>query len=104
MSVQLEHVIACQDRLIGALDARDASGIEAATTHLADALCALEAEEDSLGIDTRRLEYAQRQANAARIRVNVLSGWTRQRIDRIAEIRLGSVSTYSNVGLFVPVT
>lgn len=104
MSGYLEHVIACQDRLIGALDARDGPAIEVATVELADALSALDAEGAFYGVETNRIEHAQRQAEAARIRVNMLSDWTRQRIDRLAEIRSGAPPTYSNLGNFAPGT
>jgi len=96
MNGSLEHVIACQGQLIDALDARDASAIELATVELADALGALGANGAIYGVDPSRVDHAIRQAQATRIRVNVLSDWTRQRIDRLAEIRSGSKPTYSN--------
>lgn len=102
MSGYLEHVMVCQKRLIDALDARNAAAIEAATTELADALSALGTEGAVYGVEPQRLDQARRQAEAARVRVNILSEWTRQRIDRLAEIRTGSVSTYSKKGAFAP--
>ena len=103
MSGYLEHVIACQGQLIEALDARDAGAIEVATVELADALGALGGEGAFYGVEAGRVDHAMRQAQAARIRLNVLSDWTRQRIDRLAEIRCGSTPTYSNKGITTPV-
>jgi hypothetical protein len=48
------------------------------------------------GIDEGRLDHALRQAKAARIRVNILSDWTRQRIDQLSEIRSGAPTSYGN--------
>lgn len=103
MSASIDHVIACQDRLLGAIDALDAPAIEAATVELAAALGALGSEGAFYGLEPGRLDHAMRQAEAARIRVNVLSDWTRQRIDRLGEIRSGSAITYSNKGINAPV-
>jgi hypothetical protein len=103
MSPALEKVIARQDELIGALDARDAAAIEAASLELADALRTLGAEGAVYGVEARRVEHALRQCQAARIRVNVLSDWTRQRIDRLTEVRSGSSLTYSNKVISAPV-
>ena len=103
MSGYFEHVIACQGQLIDALDARDAGAIELATVQLADALGALGAEGAFYDVEAGRVDHAMRQANAARIRVNVLSDWTRQRIDRLAEIRSGSTPTYSDKRITAPV-
>lgn len=103
MSKLLEEVISRQEQLILALDARDPAAIETATVELADALRALGAEGAVYGTAPQRVDHALRQAQAARIRVNVLSDWTRQRIDRLSEIRSGSALTYSNKGISAPV-
>ena len=103
MSTALDQVIARQEELIKALDGRDASAIEAATVELADALRALGAEGAVYGVAPKRLDHALRQTQAARIRVNVMSDWTRQRIDRLSEIRSGSALTYSNKAISSPV-
>lgn len=103
MSEMLERVIARQEQLINALDARDANAIEAATVELADALRTLGAEGAVYKIAPQRVDHALRQAQAARIRVNVLADWTRQRIDRLFELRSGTPPTYSNKGISAPV-
>jgi len=103
MVADLEHVIECQRRLIAALDARDASSLETATTQLSDALLALQANGAVYEVAPARLDHAMKQAKAARIRVNVLSDWTRQRIDRLAELRAGPSATYGNKRIYEPV-
>ena len=103
MVPDLEHVIECQQRLIAALDARDVTALETATTHLSDALRSLQAAGGVYAVDPGRVDHAMRQAKAARIRVNVLSDWTRQRIDRLAELRAGPSATYGNRRIYEPV-
>lgn len=87
MTASLEHIVACQERLIAALDGRNASEVEAATADLSDALSMLSEAGAVYQADAGLLDHAIRQSEAARIRVNVLADWTRQRIDRLAEIR-----------------
>jgi hypothetical protein len=91
MTSPLETVIAIQQALIAALDARDVSGIETATAGLQAALCALKSDgavhADAATI--AKLGHARKQSEAARIRINVHADWTRQRIDRLAELRGG---------------
>jgi hypothetical protein len=95
----VEQLITAQAALIAALDSRDASAIEAATRALADAVAAVRAQDtwrESGGVRDR-LSHALKQTDAARIRINYLADWTRQRIDSIAELRGGaSVQTYTN--------
>ena len=98
MNLALERVVACQDRILEALDARDAEAIETATIELAGVLQELAASGAVRGIDEARLEHALRQAKAARIRVNILSDWTRQRIDQLSEIRSRALPSYGNKG------
>ena len=83
MSATIEGVIACQSRLLAALDARAVEAIENETAALARLLAALKGAPS----EPSRIEHARKQTEAARIRVNVLSDWTRQRIDRLAELR-----------------
>jgi hypothetical protein len=83
MSSVLEDVIDCQSRLIAALDARAVDSIEAESLTLAKLLKDLPDEP----IDAAHLGHARKQSEAARIRVNILSDWNRQRIDRLAELR-----------------
>jgi hypothetical protein len=85
--------------LIAALDSRNASAIEAATRTLADAVAAVRAQDSwrENGGVRDRLSHALKQTDAARIRINYLSDWTRQRIDSIAELRgAGLTQTYAN--------
>jgi hypothetical protein len=102
MASTLEYVIRCQQRLIAALDARDAAALETATSELSDALTALRANGAVHDVERDRVDYAMKQAQAARIRVNVLSEWTRQRIDRLAEVRSGPSATYGKRTIYEP--
>lgn len=90
----LEEVISCQERLIAALDARDVLALEDATAELETALGSLKASGAVYKAAGARLDFALRQSGAARIRVNVLADWTRQRIDQVTEIRSGEVPTF----------
>lgn len=94
MSLALDRVIACQDEMIEALDRRDAEAIEIATAALAEALRALRGEGAVYAMDEARIDLALRKADAARIRVNILSDWTRQRIDHLSEIRCAPPVSY----------
>jgi ethanolamine utilization protein EutA (predicted chaperonin) len=83
----VEMVIAGQAALIAALDAGDVAAIEAATATLGTVLAALRARGvvgDEAG---DRIDYALRQSDAARTRVNYLADRTRQRLDRLAARR-----------------
>jgi len=91
----IESIIAWQERLIAALDTRDIAELEEATIELDRALDRLEAHGAVREQDGSQLDFALRQSTAARIRVNVLADWTRQKIDRIGEIRQHPVSTYT---------
>ena len=102
MGQTLEHVIECQQRLIEALDARDAERLETATEELFGAVASLNAAGAVYDIDAPRLDHAIRQAQAARVRVNVLSDWTRQRIDRLAELRSKKLASYGNRRIYEP--
>lgn len=102
MSLTLEQVIDCQQRLIAALDARDVTAIETATFELSDALISLRANGAVYDVQPDRLNLAMKQAKAARIRVNVLADWTRQRIDRLAEVRSGPSVTYGKRRIYEP--
>lgn len=103
MAPDLEHVIDCQQKLIAALDARDVEALETATTHLSQALVSLQANGAVYELHPARLDHAMKQAKAARIRVNVLADWTRQRIDRLTELRSGPSATYGNKRIYEPV-
>jgi hypothetical protein len=97
----MEHVIACQDQLMKAIDARDVDGIEAATMALRDANTAMKALSvvHSSDIERRKVEHALKQSDALKYRVNMLTDWTRQRIDRLSELRgQPSAQTYTSHG------
>jgi hypothetical protein len=88
-SAVLDLVISCQEALLDALDARDVCAIESVSAALAKALAEArnaDSWSDS-GTLRQKVDHASKQATAARIRVNCLSQWTRQRIDRLNELR-----------------
>ena len=95
----IDQVIAAQTALIAALDARDAEAIERATAALHQAIGAMRGQDVWRdGGDVRsRIGHALKQSDAARIRINTMSEWTRQRIDGIARLRgMEPAHTYSN--------
>ncbi|HET6943147.1 MAG TPA: hypothetical protein VFH89_13385 [Sphingomicrobium sp.] len=100
MSLELNRVVACQEELIEALDAGNAEAIERTSIELAEALHALSGQGAVRETDKEAIERALLKADAARIRVNILSDWTRQRIDRLSEIRSGSSPSYRKRGVF----
>jgi BioD-like phosphotransacetylase family protein len=83
----LDRVVDSQAALIAALDSRDADAIFEAVDQLEAALAILRGEGVVREQTRDKIEHAVRQTQAARIRTNVLSDWTRQRIDRLAELR-----------------
>ncbi len=95
----LDNLIACQAALIAALDGRDAAAIERATSMLADATGKL--QHADMRVDEtaarKRIDHGLKQVTAAKIRVNALSYWTRQRIDRMAELRGKPMSSNYNI-------
>ena len=99
MNDPLDALIASQSALIAALDSNDVSAIEQATKQVASIIEAVrEAELTPSTAKADDLDYALKQSHAARIRVNCLSQWTRQKIDRLDQIRgLKSAATYSNI-------
>jgi hypothetical protein len=85
----LKALIAAQADLIGALDSQDAVAIETATLALQERVAAMRnpgAWRDGPEAQAQ-LDHALKQSEAARARVNILSLWTRQKIDRLTEIR-----------------
>ena len=90
MSVEsIEAVLDCQTDLIAAIDAQDAGAILRASEALAAAVAQLR-NVDSWPSDhlaAERLRGALRQNQAAAIRINLMAHWTRQNIDRLAELR-----------------
>lgn len=85
-----------QEALIDALDSRDADRIMDASNSLKEAVELfrdLDAIRDNNGM-REMLGEALRQNEASRIRTNCLMAWTRQRIDRLAELRGSHNGTY----------
>jgi hypothetical protein len=100
MPTAIDHILRAQASLIAALDSRDAAAIENASAALAMANTALQAMGAVHAQDDLRQKLAKgiMQSDAARTRVNCLSQWTRQRIDRLDELRgRSSQNTYSNI-------
>lgn len=100
---QIEAVIVGQAALIAALDADDVGAIEAATRDLAAAVDrirrsgAVRAQSDTRS----RVDYALKQGDAARMRVNYLSDRTRQRADHLTARRGGQrATTYTATGRY----
>ena len=87
-SRSIQVLIDRQAALIKALDSGEISAIELATQQMASAVKVVSAQgvwSDRSELD--QLNYAMKQTHAARIRVNYLSEWTRQKIDQFAELR-----------------
>jgi uncharacterized protein YecT (DUF1311 family) len=91
----LDQLISCQDALIAALDARDPGQIEMATADLASAVQMVKAQDVWRSGDTEndQIGHALRQSDAARMRVNYMADWTRQRIDQLDKLRRGDAVT-----------
>jgi hypothetical protein len=95
----IDRLIDCQGALISALDAGDVSAVEVATARVARALEAVRAETPSANEDRPRFDYALRQAEAARGRVNFLTDRVSQRLERLTHQRGERVThTYTNAG------
>jgi 7-keto-8-aminopelargonate synthetase-like enzyme len=95
----IEHLVACQADLIAALDTRDAGMIERASQVLGKAIDATRGQDSWLDTQEtgKAIKYALKQSEAARIRVNYMAGVTRQRIDRLAELRGATITkVYTN--------
>jgi hypothetical protein len=83
--LSFQAVLDGQARLIAALDAYDADAIESASAALSEAMENLRVNRGD--IDRPLLEFGFKQTEAARIRVKYLTAWSRQKIDRLAELR-----------------
>jgi predicted RNA methylase len=95
----LDDVIRRQAELIAALDTMDAAAITNATEALAAALSISKSKDYSgdRAAARERIGHALQQSHAAAIRINSQMHWTRQRIDRIAELRgMGRKTFYSS--------
>jgi hypothetical protein len=95
MSVALlDALIASQNDLLAALDQRDVGAIEEATVNLAIAVSAAKAADvwrDQFDSKSK-IDYALKQTEAARARVNFLADWNRQKIEKLAVLRGNSVT------------
>lgn len=95
----IEQLIACQGALIQALDAGDIVAVETATAQVARALDAVRGETVASSEDRVEFDYALRQADAARGRVNFLTDRVAQRLERLTQRRGDrTVRTYTNTG------
>ncbi len=92
-AADVEAVIVAQAALIAALDAGDVAAIERATATLADLLGTLKQQNLVAPMDRTRVDHALRQSDAARIRVNFLADRTRQRRERLAQVRGARAAT-----------
>lgn len=99
MTFAIDHMIACQDALLAAIDARDVEGIERASVALSSATQALQQPGawETTPATQARFDHALKQSKAAAMRVNTLSHWTRQKIDQLRELRSGNaIHTYAH--------
>jgi hypothetical protein len=89
MSAEIETLIECQTALIAALDAGDVAALEDATARVAKAVAAVRAQGGwtESGQAKDRIGHALKQAEAARTRVNFLTDRTRQRLERLHQMR-----------------
>jgi len=95
----IDRLIDCQGALISALDAGDVIAVEDATARVARALEDVRAESHAPSEDRPRFDYALRQAEAARGRVNFLTDRVSQRLERLTHQRGDRVThTYTNAG------
>jgi hypothetical protein len=84
-SNDFEHLIERQTELIAALDAGDADAIIAVSANMAAILRTI--RDDAAKCNPKHIEQGLKLAEAARIRVNYLTAWNRQKIDRLAQLR-----------------
>jgi hypothetical protein len=89
--LRIEAVLDCQSDLLAAIDRQDADAIVRASEALAAAVSTLGNDTDwpEFGPAANRLRLALEQNTAALQRLNLMRHWTRQRIDRINELRSG---------------
>lgn len=97
----LEHLEACQEGLIAALDGHDVEALEASIVRLSEAVMVARAQgawrdkPDVVGHAQRIFRLAE----AARIRVNFLTDVTQRRIDQLSQARgRPRISLYSRSG------
>ncbi len=95
----LDQLIDCQGALIHALDLGDVSAVEHATAQVAEVLDLVRHEHIAGHEDKIRFDYALRQAELARGRVNSLTDRMAQRLHRAAQRRGARVlEIYTNGG------
>lgn len=91
-AARIEAVLDCQAKLIAAIDRHDAGLIVGACEALAAAVARLgdAADWPTDGSVAPRIHAALEQNGAALRRLNLFRHWTRQRIDRVNELRSGN--------------
>lgn len=85
----LDDLIAAQQAMIAALDSQDVAAIEYNSHAVARALGQLQLDRHSnaAGDYKASLAHGLALAKAAQIRINTLSYWTRQKLDRLHALR-----------------
>lgn len=97
----IERLIAAQDSLIAAIDAGDIAAVEVATAAMSGLLAMMRGHGTVGRVERARVDYALKQTEAARTRVNYLADRTRQKLDRMAERRGNQrPPTYTATGRF----
>ncbi len=86
---RIESVLDCQSDLIDAINRQDSDAIVRASEALAHAVSQIgdAAQWPDFAPAAERLHRAMEQNQAALQRLNLLRYWTRQRIDRMEELR-----------------
>jgi hypothetical protein len=82
----IDHLVSCQDALMRAIDARNVTAMDAASAQVAKAAREVQAAP-LCREDLDKLQHALNQTTALKMRVNTMTDWTCQRIDRLAELR-----------------
>lgn len=89
MTVEIEQMVDAIERLITALDGRDAAAIELANAALTLAIGRLRAlggwRDDQAGL--AMLDHALALAETARVRVNLLGDLTQRKLDLLGQVR-----------------
>jgi hypothetical protein len=85
----LHDMIACQKRLIEALDSQSYDAINFAASELANAVAKAQRIETWPGaaVTLEMLELGLKQCTAATLRANYLSAWNRQKAERLDTAR-----------------
>jgi hypothetical protein len=89
---KIELVLDCQTDLLAAIERQDADALVRASENLSAAISQLGDARDWPDFEpaSNRLRLALEQNRAALQRLNLMRHWTRQRIDRLNELRSGN--------------